>query len=121
MDSVIQLQPSLLHALFVQHGQQPRQVFSADPSAPPATGSLDQQTLQLTAGGMQAAVGGTAGAPAPAAPPQTRLSAAGGAISDPAIAGSNIQEVVTALLTGVTVKPEDMQYLVNMVRRLVNG
>ena len=117
------MQPSLLNALFVQHGQKiNKQDSVADPSAP--TGAPLQQPSPLAAaGGTQAALGisippvPSSTASAASASPQTNQITNGGDVSAPAVPGGKVRDVVTALLPGVSVKPEDLQYLVNMVRR----
>ena len=42
--------------------------------------------------------------------------AGSGATAEPLIPGTKLPDMVTGLLSGVTVRPEDMTYLINMVR-----
>ena len=141
IDTVIAMQPALLHALFVQHGQEYRQqqpvavagaaAVAAAPAAMAAVGagpvlatmapaagvsSLGAAAPIGIGGGTPIATAAPPGAPIPVAAQRTGRTSTTGGPAEPLIPGSKLKDVVTELLPGVAIKPEDMTYLINMVR-----
>ena len=116
------MQPSLLNALFVQHGQKINKQDAVANTSAPTGAPLQQPSPLAAAGGAQAALGmivppvPSSTALAASASPQTNQGTNGGDVSAPAVPGVKVRDVVRALLPGVAIKPEDLQYLVNMVR-----